>query len=337
MDNLIILTEVKNLKWEKIIGFMSSPFQEIFNIIDFQILEKVTELRIRRCGYITLVIRNTTYFIDCNGDLYNSPSAHCVKMNGEEFDSLFLSLCDYSLHAHMETLKEGYLTLEGGIRIGVAGEAVFEGDGLISVKNISSLNIRIPHFVEGCSSEIIKQLYLKNIPSVIIAGRPNSGKTTLLRDLARQLSDGASGRSVKVCIADERGELSGGGRGVNTDVISYYPKAKAIEIASRTLSPELIVCDEIATISDAEAVKTGLACGAAFALSVHIGEKEDLFRKPVLLSLLESGEFSYIILLDSYTYKAEIIDVSEVIGEICRNNNTPDFYSGYRNSLYLGS
>ena len=312
---------------------MNLPMKEIFNMIDADILGRINEIRIKRGGFLSLVIRNTTYFIDCNGDLYNSVSPHCVKVGNEEFDELFMALCSYSFHTHNETLKNGYLTLENGVRVGAAGEAVYDGDKLISVKNVRSLNIRIPNETEGCAVPVVRRLYMSSLPSVIVAGMPGGGKTTLLRDLARQLSDGVCGRYVRVTVIDERREFDAENIGVNTDILSAYPKKLGIEIATRTLSPELIVCDEIGTDIEAESIKSGFSCGCAFALSVHIGSKEQLYRKPIMKTLLETGEFSYVILLDGYTYKPIILDSSEVLSEIRGNSASRSFNDGNGNIL----
>ncbi len=313
---------------ENLLGHMSVSLKEVFNMIDTGIVEKVSEIRMKRGGYITLVIRNSTYFIDFNGDLYDAPSVHCVKLDEKEFDRLFMSLCDYSVHAHNDTVKYGYITLDGGVRVGISGHAVYDGGELITLSNITSLCIRIPRDADSFSLPVINRIYLKEIPSIIVAGAPNSGKTTFLRDLAKQLSNGKSGRYIKVCAVDERDELfahCSADSGVNTDILSSYPKPLGIEIATRTLSPELIVCDEIATPEEAYSVIKGLACGISFALSVHIGRKEDLYRKEIVSSLLSTGEFSYIVMLDGYTYKPEIINASEVISEIRRSNNDSFF------------
>ena len=322
------------LRIDAVLEYMNIKMKEIFNMIDADILIRINEIRIKRGGYLRLVIRNSTYFTDCNGDLYDSVSQHCVKVSDAEFDELFMALCSYSFHTHSETLKYGYLTLENGIRIGVAGEAVFEENRLISVKNITSLNIRIPCDEQGYAEEVVREIYTGSLPSVIVAGMPNSGKTTLLRGIARQLSEGASGRYLKVCVIDERRELNTQNALANADVLSSYPKKLGIEIASRTFSPELIVCDEIGTPEEAESVKSGFACGCAFALSLHIGDRSQLYRKPVLRSLLETGEFSFVILMQDYTYKPLIIKAPEVLNEICGNSSNPYVNDGRGNILF---
>ena len=148
------------------------------------VASKITEIRLRRNSYMLVVIKNTSYFVDYNGDLYENFQNHCVKVNEEDFDKVFMSMCGYSFHSKTEELKNGYLTLDCGARIGVASTAVYDNDSFVSVKNISSLNIRIPREVKSCAKDVVNWLYVNSFPSIIVAGKPNSGKTTLLRDIS---------------------------------------------------------------------------------------------------------------------------------------------------------
>ncbi len=267
---------------------------------DAEIVKRITELRVRKDRPLIAVIKNTSYFLGENGDIYDAPCAHCVTVDARAFDKLFMELCSYSLHSHTEELKKGYITLENGARVGVASSAVYEKDRLISVKDVTSLNIRIPNTVKGCADSVLNFLYVNSFPSIIVAGKPNSGKTTLLRELARELSGGFNGRYRKVCIIDERYELTGRGASaswINCDVLSGFGKAQGIELATRTLSPELIVCDEIAASSEAQAVSYAFSSGIRFAVSVHIGSKEELFKKKIIRRLLSTGAFSSALLI----------------------------------------
>ena len=314
---------------EYIASFFGNELKRVFSVIDVNILSRITEIRIRRNCFLIVVIKNTSYFIDYNGDLYDYPSSCCVFIGSEEFERLFMSLCDYSVYSNAENLKNGFITLENGSRIGVAGTAVYDSQRLVSIKDIYSLNIRIAKQVKNCSEEILNSLYVNTFPSVIIAGRPNSGKTTLLRDMARLLSSGFNNRFAKIAIVDERNEICAKRTGdnsldvgINTDVLTSFSKAKGIEIATRTLSPDMIICDEAATKEEVDSILFGFSSGVSFALSVHISSKKDLLFKPIIKTLLETREFSYIILLDNHTYKPEIIDAGEIFDEICRNDNS---------------
>lgn len=316
-------------KIESVLSCMNEELQAVFNMLDVNILSRINEIRVRRNNKLIIVIKNTSYFLDYNGDLYDYPANNAVVADSECFDKLFMCLCDYSVYSNMDNLKKGFLTLTNGARVGVASTAVYDNYGLMSVKDITSLNIRIPSEVKGCASGILNFLYVTSFPSIIIAGKPNSGKTTLLRDLARGLSNGFNNRYAKVAIVDERNEIAAKQNdqltmdiGVNTDVITSFTKAEGIELATRTLSPEMIICDEISTDREVQSILYAFSSGIAFALSVHINTRDDLLKKPIIKTLLKTGEFSYIVLLDNYTYKANIIEADEVYSEICRNDKS---------------
>lgn len=293
------------------------------------VTSRITELRIRKNGPLVIIIRNKAYFIDSNGDIYDYPTLHSVCTDSECFQSIFMELCSYSVFTHSEELKKGYITLENGARVGVASSAVYENGNLVSVKDISSLNIRIPRDIKGCSDALLNMLYVNSFPSIIVSGLPNSGKTTLLRDTVRNLSDGFNGNYRKITVIDERLEFTGtDGKtyelGANTDVLSGFRKEEAIEIALRSLSPEMIVCDEISTPEQVNAVKYGFLSGVRFALSVHAGSRKELFGKSVIKELLKTGEFSYVVLLDGYSYTYDIFETVEVEHE--NGGNTSSDY-----------
>ncbi len=319
-------------KLTDVLSYMPDKVVSAFNMLDENILNRINELRVRRGKPIAVVIKNTSYFIDNKGDLYDYCMSECLKMNSDEFDNLFMSLCDYSLYDNMENLKKGFITLSNGSRIGVASTAVNDENGIVSVKDIVSLNIRIPQEVKGCAEKILNFLYVNSFPSIIVAGKPNSGKTTLLRDIARMLSDGFNNKYAKVAVIDERNEFAAKkdtemsmDLGLNTDVLTAFNKAKGIEIATRTLSPEMIICDEISTDEEVQSILYAFSSGISFALSVHISDREDLIYKPIIKTLLQTQEFSYIVLLDNYTYSPEIIEASEVLSEIHRNDRADNF------------
>ncbi len=306
-------------------SFLGEEIDAALSLADKDILSRICEIRIRKDSYFMIVIKNTSYFLTKDGEFAEHPTHHSIKTPAAYLDKLFLKLCDFSVYANADNIKRGFVTLKNGARVGIAGTAVTKNGEIISVRDITSLNIRIPREVRGCSIGVLNFLYVNAFPSVIVAGAPSSGKTTLLRDMAYQLSSGFSDRFRKVAVVDERGELAGktvDGEyldvGINTDVLTSFQKAEGIEIATRTLSPEMIICDEVSRKSEVAAISEAFAAGISFVLSVHIGSKEDLYRKEILRDLLETGEFSYIVLLLGNTYKTEIMDAEEVYHEICR-------------------
>lgn len=306
-----------------VIEYLPDNLRLLFEKIDINVANKICEIRIRRNQPLILVIRNKSYFLDDAGDVYDCPAHNTVYIDSREFDDVFMRLCDYSLYSNGDNLKNGFITLSNGARVGVSSSAVYDNGKMIAVKDISSLNIRIPREAINCSSGVLNFLYSNTFPSIIVAGRANSGKTTLLRDISRGLSSGFNNRYVKVAIVDERNEFAakhGADNnmdvGLNTDVLTSFSKSTGIDIATRVLSPELIVCDEISTDAEVESVMQSFSSGIKFALSVHCGDYNDLINKSIIKKLLSTKEFSYIILLDNYTYKPEIIDATEVYGEI---------------------
>ncbi|MBR3737747.1 MAG: hypothetical protein IKN26_03315 [Eubacterium sp.] len=325
------------MELDYIVSFMNENMRNVFSLPDRNIRSRINEIRIRKENFIVIVIKNSSYFIDSNGDIYDYPQKNCLKTSADEFDELFLSFCNYSVYSNSQNINKGFITLENGSRIGLAGSAVCEGENILSLKDITSMNIRIAREVKNCALGVLNFLYVKSFPSIIVAGAPASGKTTLLRDMARLLSSGFNNRYAKIAVVDERGEICAKYNsqkidiGINTDVLSYFSKQRGIEIAIRTLSPDMIICDEVSTIEEVESIKFGFSSGIGFALSVHIKNREDLLRKPIIKTLLETGEFSYIILLEDKTYKPLIIDCGEIIDEICRRDDSYYFNNGIGN------
>ena len=299
--------------------YLPESLQRLPSLMPAALIDRISEIRLRRNAPVVLVLRNTACFVNPLGELLETPEPSCLTVSSAELEEVFMAMCGYTLHSVMDTLKNGYLTLPCGARVGVGVSAVYENGVLIAAENVMSLNVRLPHAWIGCSAALLNFLYVNTFPSIIIAGEPNSGKTTLLRDLARALSGGFNRRYRKVAVVDERNELAGKNNtafsfdlGSNCDVLTGFQKARGMEIAARTLSPEMIVCDEIATEEEVTAVRAAFSSGIRFALSVHAANRTELSRKPVVRQLLETGEFSYVVLLNRHTYQYEMIDAAEL-------------------------
>lgn len=182
--------------------------------------------------------------------------------------------CDYSLHSFEKELKEGFITLRGGHRAGFCGTAVIKNGVLEGLKDISGINIRIAREVTGIGEPLRSAVLDDNFKGLLICGRPMSGKTTVLRDLCRIIGD-----RRKLAVIDGRGEIAAVYCGIPqknvgtfTDVLNGYGKAEGIEIATRTLSPEYIACDEITGCEDS--VKLCLNSGVKMIFTLHCGSIE---------------------------------------------------------------
>jgi len=214
---------------------------------------------------------------------------------------------EFSRYAASETLRRGYVTAQGGFRIGVCGTALPSGEDNQGLRDVSSLSIRIPRVREGAARPVLPELLENGRPSsTLVLSPPGGGKTTLLRDLVRLLSQGTElSRPFRVALVDERGELAAVHRGrpqlevgCHTDVMDGCPKALAVPMLLRAMTPEVIALDEVALQADVEAVCAAAGCGAALLATVHAMSLQDLETRPVGRALLECGVFRRAVLIE---------------------------------------
>lgn len=209
-------------------------------------------------------------------DLFGGMRICSERLSGNDIAEYFAEICRYSVHSYQDEIAGGFVTLDGGHRVGICGTAVREDGRITFLKDISGLNVRVAHAVEGCSDELFGRV---GECSLLIVGRPMTGKTTILRDLARRL-----GERRRVTVIDSRGEIAAAVHGLpsydiglNTDVLCGCEKSEGIMLTLRSMSPEFIICDEIA--HDEEAVEQALFCGVKVIASAHAGSLAELERR----------------------------------------------------------
>ena len=215
------------------------------------------------------------------------------KVTAEEISDCIKSFCHYSLHSYERELREGYITLKGGHRAGFCGSAVLHNERIDTIKNISSINIRIAREIKGTADPLEQTVFSDNFRGLLIAGRPMSGKTTVLRDLCRII-----GSKHKLAIIDTRSEIAAAYNGAPqndigayTDVLNGYPRSEGIEIATRTLSPEYIACDEIT--GETNFTNLCLNSGVKLIFTAHLVDINQAESAP----LAKSGAISHIAFL----------------------------------------
>ena len=261
--------------------------------------ERVEELRLRVIHPLTVLTPE--------GELNAAPDGRTSLVTAEDLEQMLGAVTEYSRYACIETLRQGFLPLRGGFRLGVCGSAVVRDGEVSNLKDISSLALRIVCEHIGLGSDIAPQLFSADgrFLSTLILSPPGGGKTTLLRDLIRVLSLGdAEHRALRVAV-DERCELAVccKGRaqmelGNHTDVLSLCPKAVGIPMVLRGMNPQVIAVDEITAAEDIAAMAHAANCGAALLATMHAADLDELRQKPLWPLLRDSGVFSRAVIIE---------------------------------------
>ncbi len=278
---------------------------------------EIEEIRLRAGAPLTLGIAGESCFMTNKGGITNHEMDAYI-VSHEEVQSAFAAICENSVYAHMDEIRQGFLTLKGGHRVGICGKAVSEEGKIRTFREVSSLNFRIAHEIVGIADSVMDHIVQGNhVESVLIVSPPQVGKTTLLRDVMRQVSN----RGFKTGVADDRGELAALYQGVpqnqigaQTDVIDNAPKAEAMLMLLRTMSPKVIVSDEIACKEDVSAIRLAHGTGVSVIATTHGEQMEEVKRRNLLKPLFEDKVFQKAILLkrdfssvDSITYTRAVL------------------------------
>lgn len=271
--------------------------------------EKLQEVRLRINAPIILVYDNQEYFLTPNSRLVKEMN-EVFLVNKNELRETMEYISNYSLYAFEEEIRQGFITIQGGHRVGIAGKVILDGGKIKSIKHISFINVRLSHQVMGCANGVIPFLYdqqNQDIYHTLIISPPRCGKTTLLRDIIRQVSDGTYyGGGLSIGVVDERSEIGAcymgipqNELGIRTDILDCCPKAVGMMMMIRSMSPRVIAVDEIGSQEDMKAIEYVLNCGCKLIATVHGSSMEDIRNKPVLKNLVNEGIFQRYILLSN--------------------------------------
>ncbi len=283
------------------------------------IQEDVHEIRLRENEPLLLSTSDGDLFLTKNGQITQLPMPDLLICTHAQIEGCFLHLCNYSIHTHQQEILQGYISTQNGLRVGIAGRAVMEKNEMVSMQHITSLCVRVHRSHCGCANDLLPHLFRDGrLRSALICGEPSSGKTSLLRDLARQLSMGYNKRRYRVTVVDERGELSARNRLRGCDVLLHFPKAQGIVQGVRCLAPDVVVFDELSDMAEANSVLDGLNCGVKSLSTAHGGSIREVLRRPPIFHVLRQGGFERIVILsgrDQPGKIAEILDWEDVWNE----------------------
>lgn len=292
---------------------------EIINSLSLNLREKIRNIKGENIEEIRLRINKPLIINGNQRDYFYNEKNKNLDMNmdnayvvtKEDIEQTFQIICKYSIHSFMDDIKKGFITLRGGHRVGIVGKTIVEEGKVENIKHISSLNIRISKEVKNCSDKVMNHIIKSptTINNTIIISPPQCGKTTLLRDIVRNLSNGSDKfnfKGVKVALIDERNEIAGSylgipqmDVGIRTDIIETCPKDMGIIMVLRSMSPNVIVTDEIGTEKDIKALYTALNGGVGLITTVHGDSIEDIRNRKELRNLLDEELFKRVILLSA--------------------------------------
>ena len=263
-------------------GFYGDVLRSIDNLLNAD--ERVEEIRLR-CGMNVCVT--------VGGKSGRRNAEIQIRTSENYMSEIVRKMCDGSMYAYGESIIKGYISLDGGVRVGVCGHATVERGKILGVYNISALNIRFPSFDVNVDTELIQTVKkaVKRGEGVLIYSPPSQGKTTFLRSLALALSSGED--ALRTVVVDTREELSAAfsGKNASVDIMSGYPQAEGIRIATAFMNPQVIICDEIGSEEDALAIAQAQNCGVPLVATAHGASIDGILKRKGMAYLHSVGAF----------------------------------------------
>ncbi len=315
--NISSIKEVKQMtnekNFRKVISYIPDRIAtELKNLPD-ESVGMINEIRLRINRPVIISMSGRNFFLSYGGRFSENPH-NAVTADASDINGAFRAVCDYSVHSYQRQISDGYITIEGGNRVGICGTAVSTDNNVDTLKYISGLNFRISGQVNGCGKKICDRLFSDKPVGLLVIGPPLSGKTTVLKDICRTL-----GNRFKVSVIDERSEIGAvyhgqpqNDIGIMTDVFDSYPKESGITTAVRVMSPDIIVCDEIGGRADCKAIMKAVSSGVRFIATAHGNSIEEIKSNRHMSELIATGIFQYYVLLGSGTHIGEIMLVRKI-------------------------
>lgn len=325
------MDDVHNFEGE-VLKYISQDLRNILKKVSLKDVLSLQEIRMRANRPLMISNGDGSFFIDFDGSL-TKRGLNLVYVSSEQILKTLELISENSIYAFQEEIKNGFVTLKGGHRVGITGKVVLEGGNIRNIKDISGLNIRIAREVYGCSNGVLK--YIVNgseIYNTLIISPPQCGKTTILRDIARNLSDGIvemGFEGVKVGIVDERSEIASCYRGVaqnrvgvRTDILDGCPKNLGMVMMLRSMSPNVIITDEIGNKGDGDSLRQVQNAGIKVITTAHGYNISQLKSRIEVLNMMEEKIFERYIVLSSRKGPGTIEEVIDgrTMKNICRED-----------------
>lgn len=295
--------------YDSVVESLCKELSNILIKIPYSYKEKVEEIRLRNGKPLIISYENKDRFITCHGKVSQYMDKALI-IKEDHIQSTFQKISNYSVYAYEEEIRNGYITIKGGHRVGIGGKVIYGSMGIETIKDISSLNIRIAREKKKISDHIIQYLVENNTDfyNTLIISSPQCGKTTLLRDIVRNLSNGfglLSEKGFKISVIDERSEIAGVHKGIaqndiglRTDILDGCLKSDGIMMAIRSMSPDIIAVDEIGSKRDVESIHEALKAGIKLIATIHGSSIEEVQSKSSMEDLFKEKIFDRFIILD---------------------------------------
>lgn len=312
---------------EEVLHMFPEPMRDRWRKVAGQ-ADRLQEIRLRAGAPVTVLINNREWFVNEKGKLMDRQPPEAGS-RPEELEMILKHLCQYSIYAFADEIRQGFLTIQGGHRVGLAGQVILEEENRIrNMKYIRYLNIRIAHELKGVADLAIPYLYEKGqVLNTLLISPPGCGKTTMLRDLIRQISDGnAYGSGVNVSVVDERSEIAGSylgiaqnDVGIRTDVLDGCPKVEGMMLLIRSMAPQVLAVDELGSDRDIQALFMASGCGCKFIATIHGNSLDDIKGKKYMRFVIENRLFDRYVVLEKRHGRCAVEGIYDREGRQCLN------------------